>query len=364
MKFVKRFLILLFLFTAGLLSALEIESLLSPELLKKDAVLLKPGGSFAPQSGHTVILFFDALAPQAQTILEMADAIPDLVSGEKVTVLAVARNTRDVAADALRTFQPRNLVLLAENDQKTVFREYAFGEVIIPFSVIIDKEDTVLWKGAPTDIESTLKRIRSGKYSRQTQMKIEQFRNDLQSGVQAGLPEVILRSADGILALDPADTIAIQAKLYVLQGRNRTDLAKAFLLERVKAVPDDLTLRIVLLNFLIQSGDREGFRTAFKDAAALNFGLGGTARLLSFVLDNAPFAWLPMKEVKLLSLSLSHSSLYRAEYWVIQARAAYLCGEIDSAIKYQEDAAKFQPDNAEIKDVLNYYQSIKALQKK
>lgn len=362
MKNAKRLLTVLFLFTAGLLSALEIESLLSPELVKKDAVLLKSGKP-VPAPEYTVILFFDALAPQTQTILEVADSIPNLVGGN-VAVLAVARNTKDVTADALHTFHPENLLLLTENDQKTVFKEYAFGEVIIPFAVVIDKEDTVLWKGAPTDIESTLKRIRNGKYSRQTQMKIEQFRNDLQSGVQSGLPEVILRAADGILALDPADTIAIQAKLYVLQGRNRTDLAKAFLQERVKAVPDDLTLRIVLLNFLIQSGDRAGFRTAFTETAGKNWGFNGTERLLSFVLDNAPFAWLPMKEVQKCAWILAYNSNRVALHCALRARVAYLCGDVDAAIKLQQKAVARQPDNADFADVLAYYQSIKAPPKK
>ena len=362
MKTVKRLLTVLIIFAAGLLSALEIESLLSPELLKKDAVLLK-NGRMVTDPAYTVILFFDALAPQTQTFLEMADSIPVLVPGESA-VLAVARNTRDVAADALRTFRPRNLSLYSENDQKTVFKEYAFGEVIIPFAVIIDKEDTVLWKGAPMDMESTLKRIKNGKYSRQTQMKIEEFRRDLQSGVQAGLPEVILRAADGILAIDPADTIAIQAKLYVLQGRNRADLAKAFLQERVKAVPDDLTLRIVLLNFLIQSGDRTGFRTAFMEDAGKNWGFGGTERLLSFVLDNAPFAWLPMKEVGSLAAVFQLNSNRVGLHCALQAQVAYLCGNVDAAIKLQQEAVALQPDNTGFADVLAYYQSIKALQKK
>lgn len=362
MSFMKMFLAGLTLFSAAFLSALEIESLLSPELLKKDAVLLK-SGNILPGQKHTVILFFDALAPQTQTILEVTDSVPDLVGGS-VAVIAVARNEKAEAADALRMFRPKNLLLLTENDQKTIFKEYAFGEVIIPFAIIVDDEDTVLWKGAPTDIESTLKRIRSGKYSRQTQMKIEQFRRDLQSGIQTGLPEVILRAADGILALDPADTIAIQAKLYVLQGRNRTDLAKAFLLERVKAVPDDLTLRIVLLNFLIQSGDREGFRTAFTDVAGKNWGFGGTARLLAFVLDNAPFAWLPVNEVKKLAVVFEFSSVRAAEYMILQARVAYLCADIDTAIALQQQVVKMLQNQAEQKAVLEYYQSIKALQKK
>lgn len=166
MKTGKLFSTLLIVFAAGLLSALEIESLLSPELLKKDAVLLK-SGNILPGQKHTVILFFDALAPQTRTILEVTDSVPDLVGGN-VAVIAVARNEKAEAADALRTFRPKNLLLLTENDQKTIFKEYAFGEVIIPFAIIVDDEDTVLWKGAPTDIESTLKRIRSGKYSRQT----------------------------------------------------------------------------------------------------------------------------------------------------------------------------------------------------
>ena len=86
--------------------------------------------------------------------------------------------------------------------------------------------------------------------------------------------------------------------------------------------------------------------------------------MLSFVLDNAPFAWLPMKEVQKCVWILAVNSNRVGLHCALRAQVAYLCGDVDAAIKLQQEAVALQPDNADFADTLAYYQSIKALQKK
>ena len=91
------------------------------------------------------------------------------------------------------------------------------------------------------------------------------------------------------------------------------------------------TIALVLVPY-IQSGDRAGFRTAFTETAGKNWGFGGTTRLLSFVLENAPFAWLPMKEVQKCAWILAFNSNRVALHCALRAQVAYLCGDVDAPL--------------------------------
>lgn len=197
-----------------------------------------------------ILVFFDALSPDAFASLQLLDTIPDLFedSGKTFSVTALARNEQKVVKSATLKFRPEYLSVYAENEKKTIFLDFAKGEVLIPFAVIL-QDGKVRWKGMPAELESVLTHMLNGTYSFQKQVRIEILRKDLQNAIQAGLPEVILRSSDLILAIDPSDMIAIQSRLYVFQGRQRRDLAKAFLLDSILKVPKNVAIRIITLNF-------------------------------------------------------------------------------------------------------------------
>jgi len=309
-----------------------------------------------------VVLFFDALTPDTNACLMMVDALPEAFPGKKINLTAVARNDQKTAKDALLRFKPERLSVYTENEKKDVFSTYAKDEVLIPLAVVICN-GKIRWKGMPTELESVLSRMIAGKYSFSNQVQIDLLRRDLQAAVQANVPEVILQSADKILKIDPADSIAIQAKLYVFSGRNRQDLAKAFLLDCVKKAPEDVQVRLVLLDTLINMGDRYGFREAVKEALQIqdpNMQL----RVMAFALENAPFGWIPLEEMldaskHVLPMAQVGTSRYDALRFEVLARLAYLTMDIDQAILYQTKATECPGNKAQF--MLDYYKSVKTL---
>ena len=327
------------------------------DLLKSaDSVIARP---MHRKADFDVIVFFDVLAPDAVACLRMLDTLPDVFPVKTLNVSAVARNDRKTVSEVLSRFKPEYLSVHSENADRTVFRTYAKNEVLIPLAVVV-QDGKVAWKGAPAELESVLERMVSGKYSFAGQVRIDILRRDLQSAIQAGLPEVILQSADKILAIAPADTIAIQAKLYVFEGRQRPDLAKAFLLERVGKTPGDVRLRVLLLNTLISMNDAGGFRKALLDAMKTP-----NIRILAFALDNAPFGWLPlaeMNEAAKLACAPAQMSTNRLEVLRLEvlARLAYLSMNIDEAIRFQTQAAE-RPGGANARFMLDYYKSVRDL---
>ena len=351
---------------AALLSAVEPGGTLKHEDLTSAATkVLSARSTEKMEPQYDVILFFDVLAPDAVNALRMMDGIPDIFPAQKIRVSAFARNSEGTVAEALGRFHTELLNVYADDAKGSLFNAFMRGEVVIPIAVIV-QDEKIRWKGAPTDAESVLGRMISGSFSLQKQVRINMLRNDLQGAVQAGLPEVILRSADEILKVDPADTLAIQAKLYVLEGRKREDLAKAFLAEQVKKAPDNVTLRLFLLDLMVNTGDRDGFRNAL--TAALNemkADVFSVTRLLGFSLNNAPLGWVPLADANAAAAGLSAGmtelsprvQAYRLE---ITARLAYFSMRIDDAVRMQESAAKIYPaGNAGI--MLDYYRSVKAL---
>lgn len=333
------------------------------------ADLLKSADSVIERTSHRkadfdVVVFFDVLAPDAVACLTMLDALPDIFPGKKINVAAVARNDGKMVRETLSRFRPEYLSVYAENAEKTVFRTYAKNEVLIPLAMVV-QNGKVSWKGAPAELESVLERMVAGKFSFAGQVQIDILRRDLQSAIQAGLPEVILKSADKILAIAPADSIAIQAKLYVFDGRQRPDLAKAFLLERVKKTPGDVKLRLLLLNTLISMNDHSGFRSAVIDAMKASYAGGDPMRILAFALDSAPFGWLPLAEMNEAAKSVcapAQAGTNRREILRLEilARLACLSMDIDEAIRLQAQAAD-RPGGGNAKFMLDYYKSVKAL---
>lgn len=372
----KKFLIALcVVLTAAQLFAVAPGMEMNIDGVSKKAVRLYPQNetSAKKNSGdYQVILFFDALAPDTAAVLRLMDNLPDAILTGQLRVAAFARGPMAQTKDALSPFllrlRPEHLTIYTDNEKSDVFQEFCRNEVLLPFAVVIH-EGKVRWKGAPGDVENVLHQLKNGKFSFQKQVRVDILRRDLQSAIQAGLPEAILRAADQILLVDPGDTIAIQAKIYVFQGQRRMDLAKAFMKERCEKVKDDVRLRLVYLEILGSAGDRFGFGEAFKTALK-DFEKDENAqiRLLGFALENAPLGWIPIQEAIVAAeraCSEKSAARYTARFQnfrlEIHARVAYLGMNIDKAIALQEKAVATGFGN---KAMLDYYKSVKALQKK
>ena len=354
--------------SVAVLSAAEVGGIVTPA---KDLGKLQLVTGTAPKTEAPlqVYLFFDPALPGAKDVLRMVDSIYEQALENKAkpaSFCAISRmgKTRTAALELLKFRMP-----VYGDDKGDVYPEFAGTEVIVPFVLVADG-GKIVWKGVPQELENVIRDIQSGKFSFDSQLKIEILHKDLQNAIQTGLPSVILATADKVLALRPDDQIAIQAKLFVFEstGRVRENLAAV---QAIAAkVKDNADVCLLLLGYYERTGEMEKFSAGLKDAFK-DFSGSPTAlsRLLAYAFEQAPFGWLPVQEVVSAAAAVKKaytgtggsSEAFSCEF---SARAAYLALDIDAAIADQTRAVElfngteFLP---EAKQALAFYQSVKAL---
>ena len=354
--------------SVAVLSAAEVGGIVTPA---KDLGKLQLVTGTAPKTEAPlqVYLFFDPALPGAKDVLRMVDSIYEQALENKAkpaSFCAISRmgKTRTAALELLKFRMP-----VYGDDKGDVYPEFAGTEVIVPFVLVADG-GKIVWKGVPQELENVIRDIQSGKFSFDSQLKIEILHKDLQNAIQTGLPSVILATADKVLALRSDDQIAIQAKLFVFEstGRVRENLAAV---QAIAAkVKDNADVCLLLLGYYERTGEMEKFSAGLKDAFK-DFSGSPTAlsRLLAYAFEQAPFGWLPVQEVVSAAAAVKKayagtggsSEAFSCEF---SARAAYLALDIDAAIADQTRAVElfngteFLP---EAKQALAFYQSVKAM---
>ena len=316
-----------------------------------------------------VFLFFDPALPGAKEILRMVDAIYEQSLENKTKPAAFHAISRMGKARTAALELSKFRMPVYGDDNGAVYPEFAGTEVIIPFAIVAD-DGKIVWKGVPQELETVVHDLQAGKFSFDSQLKLEIMHKDLQNAIQTGLSSVILSNADKILALRPDDQIAIQAKLFVFESTGRIRENNAAVQAIAAKVKDNVDVRLLLLGYYERTGEMEKFSADLK-AAFKDFSASPTAqsRLLAYAFEQTPFGWIPIQEVVSAAASVKKayagtggsSEAFSCEF---SARAAYLAQDIDTAIADQTRAVslfagtEFLP---EAKQTLAFYQNVKAL---
>ena len=354
--------------SAAVLSAAEVGGIVTPA---KDIGKLSLVTGTAPKAETPlqVFLFFDPALPGAKETLRMVDSIYEQALENKAkpaSFYAISRTgkARTAALELSKFRMP-----IYGDDNGAVYPEFAGTEVIIPFAIVADG-GKIVWTGAPQELENVIRDIQAGKFSFDSQLKLEILHKDLQNAIQTGLSAVILSNADKILALRPDDQIAIQAKLFVFESTGRIRENNAAVQSIAAKVKDNVDVRLLLLGYYERTGEMEKFSADLK-AAFRDFSASPTAlsRLLAYAFEQTPFGWVPVKEVVSAAASVKKSyagtggsgEAFSCEF---SARAAYLALDIDAAIADQTRAVSLFAGTEfldEAKQTLAFYQSVKAL---
>jgi len=358
----------LVLASASALSAAEVGGIVTPA---KDLGKLSLAAGIPPKTAAPlqVFLFFDPALPGAKDVLRMADSIYEqaLESKEKpASFYAISRSEKArTAALELSKFR----MPVYGDDKGEVYSEFAGTEVVVPFAIVVDG-GKIVWKGAPQELDTVIRDIQAGKFSFESQLKLEILHKDLQNAIRAGLPAVIVSHADNILEIRPDDQIAIQAKLFVLESTGRIRENNAAVQAIAAKVKDNVDVRLLLLGYYERTGEMEkfsaGLSNAFHDFAASPTAL---SRLLAYSFEQAPFGWLPVRDVvpaaaavkKAFAGTGGTSEAFSCEF---SARAAYAALDIDAAIADQTRAVALFAGTeflAEAKKTLEFYQDVKSL---
>ncbi len=354
--------------SAAVLSAAEVGGIVTPA---KDIGKLSLVTGTAPKTETTlqVFLFFDPALPGAKETLRMVDSIYDQALENKdkpASFYAISRmgKTRTAALELSKFRMP-----VYGDDNGDVYPEFAGTEVIVPFAIVAD-DGKIVWKGVPQELENVVRDIQAGKFSFDSQLKLEIMHKDLQNAIQTGLSAVILSNADKILALRPDDQIAIQAKLFVFESTGRIRENNATVQSIAAKVKDNVDVRLLLLGYYDRAGEMEKFSDDLK-AAFHDFSSSPTAlsRLLAYAFEQAPFGWVPVQEVVSAAATVKRAyagtggsgEAFSCEF---SARAAYLALDIDTAIADQTRAVSLFAGTeflSEAKQALTFYQNVKAL---
>ncbi|MBP5586995.1 MAG: hypothetical protein J6Y92_11660 [Lentisphaeria bacterium] len=358
----------LLLASAAVLSAAEVGGIVTPA---KDLGKLQLVTGAAPKTETSlqVFLFFDPALPGAKDVLRMVDSIYEQALENKTkpaSFYAISRmgRTRTASLELSKFRMP-----VYGDDKGDVYPEFAGTEVVIPFVLVAD-DGKIVWKGVPQELENVIRDIQSGKFSFDSQLKIEILHKDLQNAIQTGLSAVILSTADKVLALRPDDQIAIQAKLFVFESMGRVRENLAAVQSIASKVKDNADVRLLLLGYYERTGEMEkfsaGLKAAFKDFSGSPTAL---SRLLAYAFEQTPFGWLPVQDVAAAAATVKKAyagtggttEAFSCEF---SARAAYLALDIDTAIADQTRAVELFNGTeflAEAKQALAFYKSVKAM---
>lgn len=374
----KRF--LSFLFTGAFLltvSAIEPGGLISIEELTKKAEAVNLPVSAAAKNAvkapYEVIMFFDMAARDSAAYMMMLENLQrnlaELPRHEQAEIFAVSRGSRFAVKKLVE--QKEITFPVYADPKRTLFNEYAVGELVLPFALIA-KEGKVLWKGSPIDLENILNLMRTGKFNPDIQLKVARLRKEMQMAVQASLPDVILRCANEILKVQPGDSLAIQAKLFVFENSNRFPAALAFTRQNAQANPHDVNQTLLYLTYLHRGGNRALFAQVLTNAVKqFRKSPESLFRLLTFSVNGTiPFSWLPLKTVKVLPDMIrkdlsKQAADRRCAFHQYEAVIHYGLCDISNAVRCQRAALSLASPRkkTEVSRQLEFYLEVQRLQR-
>ncbi len=358
-------------------SAIEPGGLISIEELAKKAEAVnppaKPGAPSAVKAPYEVIMFFDMAARDSVPYLMMLENLKrnlaELPLNEQAEIFVLSRGIRS----SVKSLMEQNEITLPVHvdPRRALFNDYAADELVLPFALIA-KEGKVLWKGSPIDLENILNLMRTGKFDPDIQLKVARLRKEMQMAVQASLPDVILRCANEILKVQPGDSLAIQAKLFVFENSNRFPAALAFTRQNAQENPHDVNQTLLYLTYLQRAGNRTLFAQVLENAVKqFRKSPESLFRLLTFAVNGTvPFSWLPLESVKALPDMIRNDfnkqpAERRCAFHQYEAAIYYGLCDIQNAVRCQSLALSLasQRKQAEVRRQLEFYQAVQRLQK-
>lgn len=311
-----------------------------------------------------ITVLLDLTSSDTFPLLRMLENMKISSLGKKFSLTVLAMNEEKIADEIMKNFPGYSFSVGL--DSRLKMRNLLAEDISLFPHAILAKNGIVQWRGMPTELELVAEKILKGSFSLEKQKKVEGMRKELQIAIQSGLPVVVSSTADRILAILPDDRLAIQSKLFAFNAMRQNDEAEKFIEKICRNNPEDMRLMVMQLDFLLREGKiasflkkvGEGCRKLKKNSDMLLF--------LSFVLENAPFGTLDVKELLPVAFSVYEklgkeekiSSADKALAAEVLARIYSMAGRLADAVRLQNDACKIRKGgNLEkaANDRLKYY---------
>ena len=264
---------------------------------------------------------------------------------------------------------PFSVALGADRNGRT-FRNFVVAKVP---EAVIGVDGAIAWIGPAMDLDYIIGELTAGTFSLQTYKNISQMKQEMQTALRSGLPEVAAKTAEKILETVPADNVAIQTILYSYELKNQNGKAIAFLEDRVAKCGEKAPgIRLLLLDRILRTGDMELWIKAVEKAVSQKMSPDDRLNLAAFLIDRPAKMFFPVKFVPQLCAdilndpAISSDPEFHANALEIAARSEYMVCRIDKACKFQEQAVSLRKEtNSPLLprsiQTLTFYQDIKAL---
>ena len=223
------------------------------------------------QKQITVLTLVDILSPNIFQTLRMIESLEKKYALETrgvVTLETVARNDLSLVKKILKSNDSPFVLAIGVDDKGRTFKRFDTTVGTLPFTIIA-QNGAIVWKGHPVEIETVTDAILADEFSLSRQKKITALRQQLQSALKAGLPDVVAQTAEKILAIAPLDTIAMQARLYAFEQKGQTAEEARFLAEHIRRHPaNSLQMRMLLLDLLQRLDDGAAWNKTVAETVA------------------------------------------------------------------------------------------------
>ncbi len=321
-----------------------------------------------------IIVFTDASMRNSAQVFRMVETLEEKyksVPGFAVRFRTVDRNDEAKLRGILNA-SPVPYALAVGSDRKNAtFNNFAIAS--LPFS-FVGLDGAIVWSGSPVDIEYVADSVIAGKHTGPNFAKMFEYRRDMLAALQAGLPDVAAQSADKALALDPADMIAIQTKLYAFDMKGRSADAAAFLQKQIAAVKGyHAKLQFLLLDNLARSGNAALWKRAALNAAAGAESARDRVNLAAWLLERSPVNHMPLREIGTLLAkaeqqisAMKDADSLRADCMELTARCRYFSGKIPQSVAVQANVVELRrkiasPLLSRSEEALNFYREVQTV---
>lgn len=303
-------------------------------------------------------------------------AIPVLAAIQKkykdqVIVVAISKEKEEALKKFLDQSGKNISYRIARDGTGSTVDLYNGSDTRIPLTLVVDKSGKVIWRGHPFELDPVLKNITNGTFDLEKQKKISKLQKELQSFLQIEDFKQVINTSEKILAIDPANDIAMRVRLFVFENRKQLPEAIDFICSQITKNPDIVELYFIKLDLMQRKNtsteelekEMSNIAEKFKDNAdALH-------QLAWFAVNQIKFGDAPIdlaltsaeKAVELELRSQDQDPVKLANFFNTLAKNYYMAGMIEKAIESQEKTCKLLKDDTveqEAKQLLDYYKKV------
>ena len=253
------------------------------------------------------------------------------------------------------------------------FRNFVVAHVP---SGAIGTDGAISWLGPVADLDYVIQNLIDGKFSTKEYREISRMKQEMQTALRSGLPDVAAKTAEKVLEKIPGDMVSIQTILYSFEVKGQTGKAVAFLESCIEKNGNRAGgLRLLLLDRILRSGDLSAWQKTVDNAIRGETSVHDKLNLAAFLIDQSPRFMLPGRQITALCGDILKDPAtetdpeFHANALEIAARAEYAVCRIGGACRFQQQAVNLRkksgsPFLERSEQALEFYREILKLSEK